>query len=89
MSKAMFGWLSFRTNSLMVHSTEMQIESPVLFDSEGALFSEIYEMPSGCLCCSSKGDLFKLIEFFCSSQKAAISHIVIECSGVADIGSVK
>lgn len=63
----------------------MGIESPVLFDSKGELFKEIYELPGGCLCCSVQDDLFRLIEFFCTSTQAAVDFIIVECNGGADI----
>jgi G3E family GTPase len=66
----------------------MGIESPVLFDSEGALFTDIYELPGGCLCCSAKSDLLKLVEFFCTSAKANVDCVLVECNGAADIASV-
>ena len=59
-----------------------------MIDAEGKPFNEIFEMPNGCLCCSVKDDLYKVIEFFCSDPKFNIQYILVECNGLADISRV-
>ena len=65
----------------------MGIESPAITDGNGNVFPEVYEMPNGCLCCSAKTDLARLIEFFCERKKD-IDYILIEANGLADISEV-
>lgn len=35
-------------------SNEMGIEAPIMIDNKGEIFDKFYELPNGCLCCSSK-----------------------------------
>lgn len=65
----------------------MGIESPTMLNRDGEVFPEIYEMPNGCLCCSSKSDLFRLIEYFCE-KKPEIEYLLIEANGLADVADV-
>ena len=71
----------------VVFNIEMGIESPTIIGRDGNVFPEIYEMPNGCICCSSKTDLFRLIEFFCE-KKPEVEYLLIEANGLADIADV-
>lgn len=48
-------------NLLMVFLIEMGIESPIMLSSEGTPFDNLFELPNGCLCCSAKDELYKVI----------------------------
>lgn len=58
-------------------SSEMGIEKPALLQS-GA---ELYELPNGCICCSTKDGLVTAVE---SVLQYGIEWIVIEAAGTAD-----
>ncbi|EKX73425.1 CobW/P47K family member protein [Theileria equi strain WA] len=58
-------------------SSEMGIERPALLQS-GA---ELYELPNGCICCSTKDGLVTAVE---SVLQYGIEWIVIEAAGTAD-----
>ena len=66
----------------------MGIESPIMLDSTGKPFDKIFEMPNGCLCCSVKDELFRVIEFFANDSQFNIDYILIEANGLADISKV-
>jgi G3E family GTPase len=68
-------------------SEEMGIESPMIMN--GPL--SYYELPNGCLCCSSKDGLVNALEESVelmkrknADSKFTIDGILIECTGVAD-----
>jgi len=45
-------------------------------------------LSNGCLCCAVKGDLVKTLRELCFRPGAGIERVAIECSGLADPGSV-
>ena len=62
----------------------MGIESPLMQDSEGKLFDKFYELPNGCICCTSKTDLITAIEYLIESEKYKLDYILVETNGLAD-----
>ena len=65
-------------------SEEMGIESAVLTDSEGRIIPDFYELPNGCICCTSKDDLVTTLENIVSLGRERIDAIVVETTGIAD-----
>lgn len=45
------------------------------------------KLPNGCICCTVKSDLVRSVETLLSSN-ASITRVIIECSGVANVGAV-
>ncbi|GMI44436.1 hypothetical protein TrCOL_g5597 [Triparma columacea] len=45
------------------------------------------QLPSGCICCTVKGDLVLAIEKLCTDSKD-VNKIIVECSGVSNPGEV-
>lgn len=45
-------------------------------------------LANGCLCCAVRGDLVKTLRELCFRPGAGIARVAIECSGLADPGSV-
>ena len=62
---------------------EIGIDHQLIMSSD----EEIIEMNNGCICCTVRGDLIRIIEdIFARYQK--LDHIVIETTGLADPGPV-
>ena len=65
-------------------SEEMGIESAVLTDSDGRIIPDFYELPNGCICCTSKDDLVTTLENIVNLGRERIDAIVVETTGIAD-----
>ena len=65
-------------------SEEMGIESAVLTDSEGRIIPDFYELPNGCICCTSKDDLVTTLENIVNLGRERIDAIIVETTGIAD-----
>lgn len=69
-------------------SEEMGIESAVLTSSDGAIIPDFFELPNGCICCSSKDDLIVTLENIVRLGRERIDYIIVETTGIADPCSV-
>ena len=65
-------------------SEEMGIESPVLTDSDGRIIPDFFELPNGCICCTSKDDLVTTLENIVNLGRERIDAIIVETTGIAD-----
>lgn len=65
-------------------SEEMGIESAVLTDSSGKILPDFFELPNGCICCTSKDDMVTLLENIVSLGRERVDAVVVETTGVAD-----
>lgn len=61
----------------------MGIESPVLADASGEVLKDFYELSSGCICCSVKGNFLTTVERILTLRRE-IQLIVVETTGLAD-----
>lgn len=69
-------------------SEEMGIESAVVTDSNGKILPEFFELPNGCICCTSKDDIVTALDAIVSLGRERIDAVVVETTGVADPCSV-
>ena len=69
-------------------SEEMGIESAVLTDVDGNIIPDFFELPNGCICCSSKDDMIVTLENIVKLGRERIDYIVVETTGIADPCSV-
>jgi G3E family GTPase len=69
-------------------SEEMGIESAVLTDSSGNIIPDFFELPNGCICCTSKDDMIITLENIVNLGKQRIDAIIVETTGIADPCSV-
>ncbi len=58
---------------------EIGIDNDLIVDAE----EEIFEMNNGCICCTVRGDLIRIIEGL-MKRKGQFDGIVIETTGLAD-----
>ncbi len=65
-------------------SEEMGIESAVLTDSSGKIIPDFFELPNGCICCTSKDDMVTVLEKIVSLGRERVDAVVVETTGVAD-----
>lgn len=76
----------------------MGLEIPLMKDSEGNDIEDFYEMPNGCLCCSSKyninfiyyyrGDLINTLDTLLTAKKNDIDYILVETNGLSDPSTI-
>jgi G3E family GTPase len=67
---------------------EVGIDSEILLQERGA---EIVEMANGCICCTVRGDLSRILRELAGKRKSgalAFDYVVIETTGLADPGPV-
>ena len=69
-------------------SEEMGIESAVLTDSNGNIIPDFFELPNGCICCTSKDDMVTTLENIVNLGRERIDAVVVETTGIADPCSV-
>jgi G3E family GTPase len=69
-------------------SEEMGIESAVLTDSNGKIIPDFFELPNGCICCTSKDDMVTVLENIVNLGRDRVDAVVVETTGVADPCSV-
>ena len=69
-------------------SEEMGIESAVLTDVNGNIIPDFFELPNGCICCTSKDDMIITLENIVNLGRQRIDAIVVETTGIADPCSV-
>lgn len=62
--------------------TEMGVEDRLRIQDDSGLFSEILELPDGCVCCSVKSDFVLAIETLL--KKKHFDYVFLEYSGLAD-----
>jgi G3E family GTPase len=62
---------------------EIGIDNDLLVESD----EEIYEMNNGCICCTVRGDLVRVIENL-MKRKGRFDGIIVETTGLADPGPV-
>jgi G3E family GTPase len=67
---------------------EIGIDNDLVVDTD----EEVFEMNNGCVCCTVRGDLIRILEGLMRRQKAAgkaaFDAIVVETTGLADPGPV-
>lgn len=68
-------------------SEEMGIESPLIKDSKGDAFGDIYELANGCLCCSAKDGLINMLDKLVEERRR-FDYVLVEATGVADPESI-
>ncbi|KAL7673181.1 hypothetical protein ACOME3_008050 [Neoechinorhynchus agilis] len=62
--------------------TAIDVERTMFVGSSGKLCEQWIELPSGCLCCSTKDAIVKVLEGLIN--KARVDHVVVETSGLAN-----
>jgi len=62
---------------------EVGIDNDLIIDAE----EEIFEMNNGCICCTVRGDLIRILGTL-MRRKERFDHILIETTGLADPGPV-
>ena len=75
------------TAAVCVHSFALSygLETTAIDRSRVALFEEIFDFGSGCLCCSPRGDFTRfLYRVAQASEDGGITHLLVETTGVAE-----
>lgn len=68
-------------------SQEMGIESPLIRDAQGNAFTDIVELPNGCLCCSAKDGLISALDRLLEDRQR-FDYVLVEATGLADPESI-
>ena len=66
---------------------EVGIDNQLVIDAD----EEIFEMNNGCICCTVRGDLIRILKQLYNAKKegkVSFDRIVIETTGLADPGPV-
>mmetsp|Transcript_81838 Transcript_81838/g.162473 ORF Transcript_81838/g.162473 Transcript_81838/m.162473 type:complete len:341 (-) Transcript_81838:57-1079(-) len=62
---------------------EVGVDDAIVLETE----EEIFEMNNGCVCCTVRGDLIRILERL-GRQRTGFDHVLIETTGLADPGPV-
>lgn len=68
-------------------SVQGGVERTLFEGPDGSPFGAYYELPNGCICCSSRSEAFKMIEVLAGDEtlKDKIDCFLIEGNGLADV----
>jgi G3E family GTPase len=59
---------------------EIGIDNDLIVDAD----EEVFEMNNGCICCTVRGDLIRIIEGLMKRRKGGFDAIIVETTGLAD-----
>lgn len=68
-------------------SPEMGIEKDTLVDGDGKNLGNLFEMPSGCMCCVVRDNTILFLQKLVK-VKPEIKYILIECHGTAEVSDI-
>lgn len=68
-------------------SDQMGIESELIKDGSGNTIGNLFEMPSGCMCCVVRDNTVLFLQKLVK-EKLNIEYIIIECHGMAEISKI-
>jgi G3E family GTPase len=65
---------------------EIGIESLIVDAKSGQVMEEVFELGNGCVCCSVRGELQRVLENILARDET-FDHIIVETTGLANPGT--